>query len=58
MPEALALPYWFWGGICAVFSAMVLVVGVWLFWRTGPLLAIQRAGSRAARPAPPSDTGR
>ena len=33
MSDALAGPYWFWGGVCAVFSAAVLVLGIWLFLR-------------------------
>ena len=33
MSEALVLPYWFWGVVCAVFSALVLVAGIWLFLR-------------------------
>jgi len=31
----LFLPYWFWGGLCALLSAMVLLVGIWLFLRVG-----------------------
>ena len=31
--EALFLPYWFWGGLIAVFSVVVLGVGLWAFWR-------------------------
>ena len=49
MAAALVLPYWFWGGVCAAFSAIVLLVGAWLFWRTGPLLAIRR--SRTTEPS-------
>ena len=33
MEQALSLPYWFWGGLCAAFSALVLVVGGWFFVR-------------------------
>jgi hypothetical protein len=33
MANALGLPYWFWGGLCAAFSAAVLVVGSWYFLR-------------------------
>jgi Peptidase M50B-like len=29
MSQAIGLPYWFWGLVCAVFSAAVLLVGVW-----------------------------
>lgn len=31
MSEALFLPYWFWGLVCAAFSLAVLVAGLWLF---------------------------
>ena len=33
MAEALVLPYWFWGGLCAAFSVLVLLVGSWYFLR-------------------------
>ncbi len=33
MADALFLPYWFWGGVCALFSIVVLAGGVWMFWR-------------------------
>jgi hypothetical protein len=33
MANALGLPYWFWGGLCAAFSAAVLLVGSWYFLR-------------------------
>ena len=33
MAGALMLPYWFWGGFCAVVSAAVLIWGVSVFWR-------------------------
>lgn len=29
MAEALLLPFWFWGGVTAVFSAVVLALGLW-----------------------------
>ena len=31
--EALWLPYWIWGGLCAVFSALVLVLGLRAYLR-------------------------
>lgn len=34
MADALFLPYWFWGGVCALFSILVLLGGVWQFWRS------------------------
>ena len=34
MAQALVLPYWFWGGFCAMISAFVLVWGVSVFWRS------------------------
>lgn len=33
MADALLLPYWFWGGVTAAFSAMVLAVGLWVALR-------------------------
>lgn len=30
MADALFLPYWFWGGVTALFSALVLSVGLWV----------------------------
>lgn len=34
MASALGGPYWLWGLACGAFSVMVLVVGVWAFWRS------------------------
>lgn len=48
MSKALFLPYWFWGGLCAGFSAIVLVGGLWLFLR--PKAAAARAAGAAAAP--------
>jgi hypothetical protein len=33
MAEALGGSYWFWGGACAVFSAAMLGLGAYTFWR-------------------------
>ena len=33
MAEALAGPYWLWGGVCALFSVVVLGLGLWVFFR-------------------------
>jgi MFS family permease len=33
MSDAIGLPYWFWGTVCAAFSAMVLLAGLWLYIR-------------------------
>lgn len=33
MADALLLPYWFWGGVCGLFSVAVLGVGLWIFFR-------------------------
>lgn len=33
MAEAMGGAYWFWGGACAVFSAAMLALGVYAFWR-------------------------
>jgi hypothetical protein len=31
MADAIGGPYWFWGVVCAAFSALVLLVGLWLY---------------------------
>jgi hypothetical protein len=31
MADALLLPYWFWGGLCGLFSVVVLAAGLWVF---------------------------
>ena len=31
--EALFLPYWFWGAVCAAFSVWVLIQGLRAYWR-------------------------
>jgi hypothetical protein len=36
MAKNLFLPYWFWGGVCAIFSVLVLLVGARLFLRGLP----------------------
>jgi hypothetical protein len=33
MADALVGPYWLWGGICGLFSVLVLGLGVWIFFR-------------------------
>jgi hypothetical protein len=33
MAEAMGGSYWFWGGACAVFSAVMLLLGAFIFWR-------------------------
>ncbi len=33
MASALLLPYWFWGAACGLFSAAVVVLGLWAFFR-------------------------
>jgi len=42
MADAIGGTYWFWGVVCAAFSALVLLVGVWLYVRSG------RGGRKAA----------
>jgi hypothetical protein len=34
MALALLLPYWFWGGLCGLFSVAVLAFGLWVYWRS------------------------
>ena len=41
MSDALTLPYWFWGIMCAAFSALVLLVGLWLYIK--PRRTVHRA---------------
>jgi hypothetical protein len=41
MAEALALPYWFWGGLCAAFSGAVLLGGSLYFLRGAKKAAAQ-----------------
>jgi MFS family permease len=31
MADAIGGPYWFWGAVCAAFSAVVLLSGLWLY---------------------------
>jgi hypothetical protein len=33
MADAMGGAYWFWGGLCAVFSVAMLLVGAYSFWR-------------------------
>jgi hypothetical protein len=33
MADALLLPYWVWGGLCALFSLAVLAAGLWIFFK-------------------------
>jgi peptidase M50B-like protein len=47
MSQALFLPYWFWGIVCAAFSALVLLGGLWLYVRPGRTAPSARAGGTA-----------
>ena len=42
MAEAIGGPYWFWGVVCAAFSALVLIAGLWMYVKPA------RAGRSAA----------
>lgn len=33
MADALVGPYWLWGGVCGIFSLIVLGLGLWVFFR-------------------------
>jgi hypothetical protein len=44
MEIALGAPYWFWGGLCALFSVAVLVLGGWSFLRRRSPAAAPRSG--------------
>lgn len=35
MADAIGGVYWFWGAVCAAFSAAVLLVGLWLYVKPG-----------------------
>jgi MFS family permease len=35
MADALSMPFWFWGTVCAGFSAIVLLGGFWLYVKPG-----------------------
>jgi hypothetical protein len=35
MADALGGAYWLWGGVCAAFSAVVLLAGLWLYVKPG-----------------------
>ncbi len=63
MANAMGLPYWFWGGLCAAFSAAVLVGGFWSYLRGAgkPAGAGLTRRSLASAPSPASSrssTGR
>ncbi|HEX7966570.1 MAG TPA: M50 family metallopeptidase, partial [Stellaceae bacterium] len=47
MSQALFLPYWFWGMVCAAFSALVLLGGLWLYVRPGRTAPSARTGGVA-----------
>lgn len=42
MAEAMGGAYWFWGGMCAVFSGAMLLLGGFLFWRGTHVAARRR----------------
>lgn len=46
MADALGGPYWFWGVLCAAFSALVLLAGMWRYLK--PASAARRARLAAA----------
>lgn len=43
MEMALGLPYWFWGGLCAAFSLVVLLAGAYYFVRGTRVPKMKRA---------------
>jgi hypothetical protein len=47
MSRALGMPYWFWGAVCAAFSAVVLLAGLWAYIR--PSRGDRKARVAAAR---------
>ena len=52
MANALALPYWFWGGACAAFSGVVLLGGSWYFLRGAKKAAAASHGLGTTRRSP------
>lgn len=51
MSNAMGLPYWFWGGLCAAFSAVALLAGAYYFLRPDGSAA---AASRPSKPNKPT----
>lgn len=48
MAEAMGGAYWFWGGMCAVFSVAMLLVGALAFWRgTHPKSSVKASRARS-----------
>jgi hypothetical protein len=43
MADATGLPYWIWGGVCAAFSALILLAGLWLYVRPERRRGVVRA---------------
>lgn len=41
--QNLFLPYWFWGGLVAALSGLVLVLGIWFFFKKGKKHEPQKA---------------
>jgi hypothetical protein len=54
MAEALGGPYWFWGGLCAAFSAAVLLAAGWLYLRPSSRGSGAGGALTARRPSPRS----
>ncbi|MBU0553750.1 M50 family metallopeptidase [Myxococcota bacterium] len=52
MADALWLPYWFWGALCGLFSVLVLIFGLWLFFKSPEG---KRFKDKPADVAPPDD---
>ena len=49
MADALLLPYWFWGGLCGLFSVAVLAIGLWIFFKGYDAIWPVSARSQAPR---------
>ena len=47
MAEALGPPYWFWGAVCAAFSAVVLLAGLWFYVQPGRTVRSARLAAAA-----------
>lgn len=52
MADAIGGTYWFWGVVCAAFSALVLLIGLWMYVKpdAGRRKSVNGIGASALRP--------
>lgn len=48
MSDSIGMPYWFWGLVCAAFSAAVLALAAWLYFKTPRVRQRPRAATTLA----------